>query len=1263
MAYESRLSLTVDSTTGERRLRSFRSELSRTETAGDSAASSIDRTSSSVDDLGRVSRLAAGAVAGLAGAMGAREIIGYSDAWTNARNRIIAYADSVEQAEFVQSQLVGVAKDTRSSLSATAELYSALARSNDDLGLSQERLISLTETINKTFALSGAGAAAADGAIRQLSQGLASGALRGDEFNSVAEQAPDIMRAIADSLDMTIGELREFAATGGITAEIVVNALTEAADEIDNRFSKSIATFEQHIENARTNLTEFVGTSDALNDAVSGLGQAIETASEHIDTIANVAVMAGGVFAARLAGGAASAGAAMLAAQIEAARYQATLATMAGISGRAAAAQLALAGATRAAGSAMALLGGPAGVIMLAAGAAYYFRDSLFETKQETSELADEMGRLSQNLNLFTRAELESKRASLTTELSELKAEATELADELERAEEAERMSNIMYQGRPGAASHNASELRRQYQALAGDIALIEDGISEVDGAIERLNATQQSASSSISSGAESATSAMDDLLSRIQAIRNEVDPLGAEFERVGQQIMDIQYAMALGKISSEDGAKLIQALVERMSEGGEAAGDESGEVFAESFSIHANRVADSLQDAIASGDWDGIGATVGASLASGIAQTVSAQVSGSLGAGIASAIGGPIAGAIAGGVVGLAAEKIADYFHDDWDPTEMRQAAQGTGTILGSIDEKSRSISKAMDITSGATTELVGINRAMLSALESVQLGISGASAIVARGYSGSVGSISAPGVMSGGDVLSGAILPFWGGAGESIADAYLDYLSTALTGGLVDLGSVLGGKSKKRDEGIRIIGGYISDLVDNTVVQAYATYKVKKHAFDDYDTKEKYVTLGSDVQRQFALVFDSVYDSVAAGVEALGMDFEGLASGFKVGTQRLSLEGMDASEQQAELEAYFGTVFDKLAGYTVPWLEDFQEAGEGLGETLARVATQTQVAQQAIDSLGIQFDDLTGRSLVDAANRLVEAGGGLDSFISDMQSFIGNFATEEQQFALSQQNLTKALEQANMTLPETRAGYYDLMQAQNGSTETGAENIATLLSLQSTADQYYSMLEDQADELASLQQESLQAAQYAADAVADALEDIRLTGGQYDVMQRESALNVLREMVASGRVEYGDTLADALSAATDINASDYASFDDYIRDIARTGSVLTDLQAITDEQVSVEQMTLNAIERQEAISEQQLQALVSINSTLGGSALSVPSIQTSAPAQANAQLAAEVKAMREELAAQQAAIAKHTAKTAKIIERIELNGLEVRE
>ena len=161
--------------------------------------------------MSNLGRSIAAVVGGLSAGLAVQQVVRYADAWQNASNQLRQVTEGTEQLAQVQGQLLGLANETRSGFESTANLYSRLARSTTELGLEQSDLLDLTKSINQAFVASGATAQEADAAITQLSQGLAAGALRGDEFNSVSEQAPMLMRAIAESLDMTIGELREFA--------------------------------------------------------------------------------------------------------------------------------------------------------------------------------------------------------------------------------------------------------------------------------------------------------------------------------------------------------------------------------------------------------------------------------------------------------------------------------------------------------------------------------------------------------------------------------------------------------------------------------------------------------------------------------------------------------------------------------------------------------------------------------------------------------------------------------------------------------------------------------------------------------------------------------------------------------------------------------------------------------------------------------------------------------------------------------------------
>lgn len=234
MAYENSLRLRIDSSDATRARREF-------DAMGDEALEAARKTTrleDSARNAGNAMRALAGFATALVGALAIREVLQYASAWQETQNRLRLVTNSSQELIGVQERLIAVSQGTFQSFSATADLYSRLARSTEDLGLSQQTLIGLTETINQAVAISGASAQSATAALFQLGQGLAAGALRGEELNSVMEQTPELARAIADGLGVGIGELRELGQEGELTAERVIAALQRSASGVRSEFDK-----------------------------------------------------------------------------------------------------------------------------------------------------------------------------------------------------------------------------------------------------------------------------------------------------------------------------------------------------------------------------------------------------------------------------------------------------------------------------------------------------------------------------------------------------------------------------------------------------------------------------------------------------------------------------------------------------------------------------------------------------------------------------------------------------------------------------------------------------------------------------------------------------------------------------------------------------------------------------------------------------------------------------------------------------------------
>lgn len=229
-----------------------------------------------------LSTRAAGALGAAFGAISVgllvRDFARLSDEYTNLRSRLSLVTTGTANLNAVQSALFDTAQRTRSSFGATADLYGRIARNAGALGASQRDLLQVTESISKALVISGASAAASDAALVQLGQAFASGTLRGEELNSVLEQAPRLADAIAAGMGKTTGELRKLGQEGKLSAKAVFDALKGQAAAIDAEFGQMPNTIGGAMQKIRNELLKAVG---GMNE-VSGAGRGIVVALEGI---------------------------------------------------------------------------------------------------------------------------------------------------------------------------------------------------------------------------------------------------------------------------------------------------------------------------------------------------------------------------------------------------------------------------------------------------------------------------------------------------------------------------------------------------------------------------------------------------------------------------------------------------------------------------------------------------------------------------------------------------------------------------------------------------------------------------------------------------------------------------------------------------------------------------------------------------------------------------------------------------------------------
>lgn len=214
-------------------------------------------------------------VSALTGAV--RGIANAADSYNLMNARLKLATESQQEFNTAQTELRRIATATQTPLESLATLYQRISRPLKEAGRSQKDILAVTEAVSTSFRVSGASAQEAENGVIQFAQALGAGALRGDEFNSVAEQAPRLMQALADSLNVPIGSLKEMAAQGLLTADVVTSALVDQLDVLRAEAESLPETVGGAMTALSDRWNEAVGKANVkpLIDAINGLGETL----------------------------------------------------------------------------------------------------------------------------------------------------------------------------------------------------------------------------------------------------------------------------------------------------------------------------------------------------------------------------------------------------------------------------------------------------------------------------------------------------------------------------------------------------------------------------------------------------------------------------------------------------------------------------------------------------------------------------------------------------------------------------------------------------------------------------------------------------------------------------------------------------------------------------------------------------------------------------------------------------------------------------
>lgn len=525
----------------------------------------LNRTERSLSSIEGTMSSLTGVAKALIAALSVQQVGAYAQAWQDLSNKLAnAVRDSVPPFETladVTERVFDISQKTRSGLDATATLYARLERSTRSYGVSVEDITRLTTIINQGFVVSGSTAEEASNAIIQLAQGLASGALRGDEFNSVNEQGNRLMIALADSMNVSIGALRNMAAEGKLTTEVIVNGLLSQGDKIGQEFAKTTATISQSLEIANNNITKFFGENATVKTGVKIFSDSVISLSENLDALSTTLTIVAGVMGARYVGALTMATSAKIAdiaasrkqavaesqaaqaalvaansaqrkaladkeaalsslalAQAEynvakgsaaemlaldaliAAKTRATTVSLAlteaetvqaAASARAAAAVRAASAGIGLARNALALIGGPAGAAMLAAGAIFYFWQKAQQAKEEAIAFADGLDKLNASMTSMSNTQLRGTIADANNSIRAQKEAVADLQGEVDSLRD--RYQNFTPAAQEVAESMGqGADFARQQAEVSDELAR---KTRDLEAAKDKLSRTEETAS------------------------------------------------------------------------------------------------------------------------------------------------------------------------------------------------------------------------------------------------------------------------------------------------------------------------------------------------------------------------------------------------------------------------------------------------------------------------------------------------------------------------------------------------------------------------------------------------------------------------------------------------------------------------------------------------------------------------------------------------------------------------------------------------
>lgn len=406
------------------------------------------------------------------------------------------------------------------------------------------------------------------------------------------------------------------------------------------------------------------------------------------------------------------------------------------------------------------------------------------------------------------------------------------------------------------------------------------------------------------------------------------------------------------------------------------------------------------------------------------------------------------------------------------------RQKTQGTGTVLGDSEAKSESITNALGRIEDLELDQYAELRAINGSIRELSAGIKNLAVNLVATY-GRFNEANYPGELGKEYNLqlgSGLASVVGGGVIGLVADKLLGGLVGGLTNKL--LGGLFGSKKTELvDSGLSFASQQLGDIISSglmnaTVYDVIKTTKKKLFGLSKSTSEStEYRDVDNALRAEFARIFAHMGESVTEAVNLLGLQTNKTLESFVINLPALSFKDLKGDEIEKELQAMFSQQGDLMVQYLVPGIAEFQKIGEGLYDTLIRVAQEQAVFNSALDNLGLQlsrFAGVTKEIELEVAQSIIELMGGIEQFQSATAEYFAEFYSEQEQLAAITKSAAAQFASLGIAMPTSRDGFKDLVDSLDLTTEAGQRMFAALMALVPAMDQYYDQQERKAQELA---------------------------------------------------------------------------------------------------------------------------------------------------------------------------------------------------